>query len=101
MGMLIGTMLFVAGVLMLAGAAGRAMGERKVRWWARREHAHRWRAIRASYEPSGLTSVVEECRRCPALQHRLLPGAWMVNRIGELSPVESVSEAAQFERMMR
>jgi len=99
---MIGTILIAAGALMLIGAAARALAERKVRWWSTRAHAHPWRPLRAVYDHEHeQTAVLEECRRCPALQQRLLPGAWMVNRLHELSPVERVTEAAAFERMMR
>ena len=100
MGMMIGTMLLVAGLIMCVGAVVQAAERRRTKWWARHRHEHRWRAIRSVYAGEE-TVVVEECRRCPALQMRRLAGAWIVNRIGELSPVEEATEAAEFERMLR
>jgi hypothetical protein len=98
---LIGAMLLVAGVVMCVEAAAGSAAARRTRWWARHAHDHRWKAIRTAYGPEDTTTVIEECRLCPALQARILAGAWMLNRLEELSPVELVSEAETFQRMMR
>ena len=79
-----------------------ANARRRLRYWARHAHRHQWTLGQACYLPDpDHTVLLESCSRCPAVQVRKLPGAWIINRLGELSPVAVPTETDDLERFWR